>query len=295
MTALSLIGDDGGLRLRNPSLFAVIERRFEPLRIAFVERSGRAGGCGSASAPPFRSVWPRIRSRLLSPGTVRRYDALSPCEPGPGRWRLALAPGADAPQLSEEVVLRPNRFHAVDGDLHRLSAAARGKNQRRPGGGVNIALEPVTERSCRTAEALEAREPRARSVLGHAAVGALSGRGDPWSGGGACHLNPAGDLLGSRRSSSRPPAARSALGAGGQGWSLPLLRIGLALDSASRSGPGRDRTPAPALGLRRGSRRAGRLLGRPGGRRRRVPTPPSRRRVRVRRRALGRPTVVPRA
>ena len=135
MTALSLIGDDGGLRLRNPSLFAVIERRFEPLRIAF----GRTFLPGQRLRVRFRAAFPERlaadQEPLLSSGTVRRYDALWLRQPGPGRWRLALAPAADAPQLSEEFVLPPNRFHAFDVDLDRLSAAARGKNQRHPGGG----------------------------------------------------------------------------------------------------------------------------------------------------------------
>jgi hypothetical protein len=125
--ALSIQGGSDGLRLFNPTAFAALERRFEPLRILlgrlFV-RDGR-GTFRMRIAFPERAAAPE--EPVLSSGTKDVHDVLSSKQAGPGLFAFELRPASGPPQATRPLPFEPGRFYDVALELDHVRRVVVGR------------------------------------------------------------------------------------------------------------------------------------------------------------------------
>lgn len=118
---LSLTGASDGLRRDNPALFASLERRFEPLRIAL----GRVLVRDGRTLVRLRAAFPeRLAAEaepLLSSGTVAASDVLWVRQEGPGRFAFSLETAHGEPHAAAPRSLEPGRFYGAEVDLDRVA------------------------------------------------------------------------------------------------------------------------------------------------------------------------------
>ncbi len=116
-TALSLHGDVDGLRLQNPGVFAALERRFEPLRIAL----GRLLVRDDHAVFRMRIALPERaaaeREPVFTSGTGDRSDVLWSRQAGPGLFAFELQPVQGPVQTSRPLPLTPGRFYDLELEL----------------------------------------------------------------------------------------------------------------------------------------------------------------------------------
>ena len=118
---LSLTGASDGLRRDNPALFAGLERRFEPLRIALGRLLDRDGRTVAQMRVAFPERLAFEAEPLVSSGTVAEHDLLWVRQDGPGRFAFSLEAASGENQSSEKAALEPGRFYDARVDLDRVA------------------------------------------------------------------------------------------------------------------------------------------------------------------------------
>jgi len=118
---LSLTGASDGLRRDNPALFASLERRFEPLRVAL----GRVLDPDGHAVVRLRVAFPeRLAAEaepLLSSGTVAASDMLWVRQAGPGSFVFAFETARGETDTALPSPLEPGRFYDGEVDLDRVA------------------------------------------------------------------------------------------------------------------------------------------------------------------------------
>jgi hypothetical protein len=164
---LSLTGASDGLRRDNPALFASLERRFEPLRIAL----GRVLDRDGHTVVRLRAAFPeRLAAEaepLLSSGTVAASDVLWVREGGPGSFVFFLETAHGETLSAAPRSLEPGRFYDAEVDLDRV---ARGVVLKLDG--AEVARFPARLAPVRADSVWLGRSPRGK---GAADLGRFSG------------------------------------------------------------------------------------------------------------------------
>ncbi len=141
--ALSVQGGSDGLRLFNPSAFAALERRFEPLRIlvgrVFVRDS--RGVFRVRMAFPERAAAPE--EPVLSSGTKDVHDVLSSKQAGPGLFTFELRPSSGPPQATRPLSFEPGRFYDMSFELDHLRRVLIGRVDGREAFRLEARVGPV--------------------------------------------------------------------------------------------------------------------------------------------------------
>lgn len=118
---LSFTGASDGLRRDNPALFARLERRFEPLRIALGRVLDPDGRTVVRLRAAFAERLATEREPLLSSGTVTAHDMLWVRQEGAGRFAFTLETVSGETQASDPCPLEPGRFYDVEVELDRVA------------------------------------------------------------------------------------------------------------------------------------------------------------------------------
>ncbi len=118
---LSVTGASDGLRRDNPALFASLERRFEPLRVAL----GRVLEPDGRTVVRMRVAFPeRLAAEaepLLSSGTVAASDWLWVRQAGPRSFGFAFETAGGELRTAVPCALDPGRFYDAEADLDRVA------------------------------------------------------------------------------------------------------------------------------------------------------------------------------
>jgi hypothetical protein len=118
---LSLTGASDGLRRDNPALFATLEQRFEPLRVAL----GRVLDPDGRAVVRLRAAFPeRLAAEaepLLSSGTVAASDWLWVRQAGPGSFVFAFETAGGELRSAPPCPLEPGRFYDAEVELDRVA------------------------------------------------------------------------------------------------------------------------------------------------------------------------------
>jgi hypothetical protein len=130
--ALSVTGADDNLRKENPALYAAVERRFEPLRVALLRVLDPEGRTVVRLKAAFPEQLAAEAEPLLSWGTVDEYDVLWVSQPAPGVFAFSLdttrsrGDKAVSRPVTPGVGIEPGRFHDLVLELDRVRKRVRG-------------------------------------------------------------------------------------------------------------------------------------------------------------------------
>jgi hypothetical protein len=128
--ALGVTGESDDLRRTNPALYASLERRFEPLRIALgrvFDPDGRATVRARVALPERLAA---AEEPLVSWGTLDAYDVLWIASSAPGEWELRLDTAAERGTAGgavsrAELRAAPGPFREIEIDIDRVRRRVR--------------------------------------------------------------------------------------------------------------------------------------------------------------------------